>query len=661
MRSSPSSRSSSALLLVALLASACGGGTAAPNPPPPPPPPTPVATVTVDPVSATVGPTQTVQLSASTKDAVGNTLSGRSVAWSSSSTAAATVDGNGLVTAVAPGAATVTATSEGRSGTAQITVQAPVASVTVTPATASIFTGATAPLAASLKDAASNVLTGRPIAWSTGNAAVATVDGSGIVTAVAPGSATITATSEGKTGTAQVTVLAPVATVTVTPPSASLFVGATAALAATLKDGSNNVLTGRPVVWSTSNPATATVDANGIVTAVAPGTATIAAAAEGKSGTAQITVLAPVATVTVTPATSSLVIGRSGGLTVILRDVAGNVLTGRPTAWSTSNPAIATVDGVGVVTAVSAGVATITATSEGRAGAAQVTVLAPVASVVVTGALKAKVGDTYTFTATARLAGGAVVVRPVTWSIVETDKGSMTPDGVLVPFKIGLITLVATIDGVDWVGSTTGYDWTDLSSGGAVRIGLRSDTQITNKFGTAEYPDLIISCTAGGYLFVYVAMSNFVTSSGFVSYNFDNGPIVSRLWSELAPSYNSLWHPGPTNVERRTFAAVMALARRFGFAFTEFNAGAKAMIFRVTGLDAIVAPVINACPSNSLLVAGDDLRRDFLDLQASARLGTPVVSESRARDQAGPRVTAAPALSGLMAAAEDSQMAVRRP
>ena len=622
MRYPPIRRSSSALLLVTLLASACGGGTAAPNPPPPPPPPAPVATVTVDPASATVGPTQTVQLGATTKDAAGNALSGRSVAWSSSSTAAATVDGNGLVTAVAPGAATITATSEGRSGGAQITVQAPVASVTVTPAAASIFTGATTPLTASLKDGASNVLTGRSIAWTTGNAAIATVDGSGMVTAVGPGSATITATSEGKTGTAQITVLAPVATVTVTPPSASLFVGATSALSATLKDGSSNVLTGRPVVWSTSNAAVATVDANGVVTAVAPGTATIAAAAEGN---------------------------------------VGNVLTGRPITWSTSNPAIATVDGVGLVTAVSAGVATITATSEGRGGAAQVTVLEPVASVVLTGALKAKVGDTYTFTVTARLAGGAVVVRPVSWSIVETDKGSMTLDGVLVPFKTGLITLVATIDGVDWVGSTTGYDWVDLSSGGAVRIALRSDTQITNKFGTSEYPDLVISCSAAGYLYVYVAMSNFVTSSGFVSYVFDNGPIVSRLWDELAPSYSSLWHPGPTNVERRGFAALMALARRFGFAFTEFNAGAKAMIFRVTGLDAIVAPVINACPSNSLLLAGDDLLRDFLDLQASARLGTPAVSESRARDQAGPRVAAAPALSGLMAAAEDSQVAVRRP
>ena len=575
MRSAPTYRSGSALFLVTLLTSACGGGTTAPSPPPPPPP-VPVATVTVNPATATIGPAQTVQLAATTKDAAGNALSGRSVTWSSSSTSAATVDGNGLVTAVVPGATTITATSEGRSGVAQITVQAPVATVTVAPASASIFIGAATPLAAELKDGGNNILTGRPIAWSTGNAAVATVDGSGVVTAVSAGSATITATSE------------------------------------------------------------------------------------GKSGTAQITVLAPVATVAVTPGSQSLVVGRSGALTATLRDAAGNVLTGRPITWSTSNPAIATVDGGGLVTAVSAGASTITATSEGRTGASQVTVLRPVSSVVLTGALNTKVGDPYTYTATARLADGTVVVRPLSWSIVETDKGSMTPGGVLVPFKPGLITLVATVDGVDWIGSTTAYDWVDLSSGGAVRVGLRSDTQITNKFGTSEYPELVLSCTATGYLFVYVSLSNFVTQNGLVSYYFDSGAIVSRLWDELPPSYNSLWHPGPTNVERRTFAATMALARRFGFAFTEFNASAKAMIFRVTGLDAIVAPVINACPSNSLLVAGDELRRDLLDLQASAGLGTPAVSESRSRDQAGPRPAAAPALSGLRAAAEDSQAAVRR-
>jgi hypothetical protein len=81
-----------------------------------------------------------------------------------------------------------------------------VASVTVSPAAASVAVGASVQLAATLKDASGNVLTGRTITWTTNNAAIATVSGTGLVSSVAAGSATITATSEGQIGSAAVTV-----------------------------------------------------------------------------------------------------------------------------------------------------------------------------------------------------------------------------------------------------------------------------------------------------------------------------------------------------------------------------------------------------------------------------------------------------------------------
>lgn len=188
--------------------------------PPPPPPPAAVATVTVTPASVTLAIGATRQLSATMRDASGNVLSGRAVTWSSSSTASATVSTTGMVTAVAAGSATITATSEGRSGTATITVSAPpppppppppaaVATVSVTPASASIAVGATRQLTATLRDASGNVLTGRAVTWSSGATAVATVNGSGLVSGASAGSATITATSEGRTGTASITVTAP--------------------------------------------------------------------------------------------------------------------------------------------------------------------------------------------------------------------------------------------------------------------------------------------------------------------------------------------------------------------------------------------------------------------------------------------------------------------
>ena len=113
----------SALLLTL---AACGGGGTSPTPPgpppPPPPPPTPVASVVVSPSTASLVPTQTQALTAATKDGAGNDLSGRTVTWATSANSVASVSTSGLVTAVGPGSATITATSEGQTGTAVITV-----------------------------------------------------------------------------------------------------------------------------------------------------------------------------------------------------------------------------------------------------------------------------------------------------------------------------------------------------------------------------------------------------------------------------------------------------------------------------------------------------------------------------------------------------------
>src|SRR5205823_6043774 len=146
---------------------------------------------------------------ATPKDAAGNPLSGRVVTWTSSNTAAATVNSSGLVTAKLAGAAAITATSEGQSGTSAITVvHVAVASVAVAPASASVNEGQTVQLTATLKDASGNTLTGRTVTWASSNTAAATVTGSGLVSGVTAGTATITATSETVSGTAAVTVTA---------------------------------------------------------------------------------------------------------------------------------------------------------------------------------------------------------------------------------------------------------------------------------------------------------------------------------------------------------------------------------------------------------------------------------------------------------------------
>jgi alpha-tubulin suppressor-like RCC1 family protein len=177
-------------------------------------PPTPAGSPTVASVTVALSPGtllvgSTVQLTATTKDSAGNVLTGRAVTWASSDTAVATVSATGLVTGVAVGSAMITATAEGKNGTAAVTVTAPppvlVASVTVAPAT--VLVGMTVQLTAATKDAAGNVLTGRTVTWATSNPAVATVNSTGLATGVAGGQATITATSEGQSGTAAITVV----------------------------------------------------------------------------------------------------------------------------------------------------------------------------------------------------------------------------------------------------------------------------------------------------------------------------------------------------------------------------------------------------------------------------------------------------------------------
>src|SRR5205807_3903472 len=132
--------------------------------------------------------------------------SGRTVTWTSSDGGVARVNGSGLVTGVAAGTATITATSGGKSGSAAVTVVAvPVATVSVSPATASVAAGNSVPLSATPKDSAGHPLSGRVVSWTTSDAGVATVSTSGEGNGGSPGSATNTATSERKNCTAAVT------------------------------------------------------------------------------------------------------------------------------------------------------------------------------------------------------------------------------------------------------------------------------------------------------------------------------------------------------------------------------------------------------------------------------------------------------------------------
>jgi hypothetical protein len=171
----------------------------------------PVAAVHVSPSTDSVIAGTTVQLSATASDASGFTLNHAPMTWRSTDTVKAKVAA-GLVTGLAAGTVYVIATSGDKSDTASVTITAaPVASVVVTPAAASVGVGGTVALTATTLDHAGAALSGRLVIWSTSAPGVASVSGEGVVTGVAAGSAAVTATSEGQSASAVVTVTAPVA------------------------------------------------------------------------------------------------------------------------------------------------------------------------------------------------------------------------------------------------------------------------------------------------------------------------------------------------------------------------------------------------------------------------------------------------------------------
>jgi hypothetical protein len=134
-------------------------------------------------------------------------------------------------------------------------------------------------------------LPNRSITWTSDDQSVARVSVAGLVTAVAPGSATITATSEGVTARHEITVLAvPVFSVLVTPDQVALQAGGSQTLSAQARAQDGSTLQGRQVRWSSSDESIVRVSPSGDVTAVGAGRATVTANVEGASGTTSVTV-----------------------------------------------------------------------------------------------------------------------------------------------------------------------------------------------------------------------------------------------------------------------------------------------------------------------------------------------------------------------------------
>ena len=169
-----------------------------------------------------------------------------------------------------------------------------------------------------------------------------------------------------------------VISVDVVPDSATIVFGDTIQVTATVIGQGGIPLTDKVLTWESTDTTTATVDSLGLVIGVRGGIAGIVAIADDVSGRARITVLGRVASVMVSPDDFELLKGNTLQLEAIVRDRAGNRLTGRTASWESSSDSVATVSSTGIVTAMEEGSATITATVEGRSGTASLLIKLPI-------------------------------------------------------------------------------------------------------------------------------------------------------------------------------------------------------------------------------------------------------------------------------------------
>lgn len=291
-------------------------------------------TVTLDKTSATVYTGKTASLKTTSNDAA------KTVTYTTSNNAVATVSSTGVVKGVKAGTAVITATCGNTKATCKVTVKT--STIKFAASAASVYTGKTVTVKATATPSAT-------VTYTTSNKAIATVSSTGVVKGIKAGTVTITATtSTGLKTTCKVTVKAP--SVKFAKSSAVVYTGKTATVKATLAGVSS-------VTYKSSNTKIATVNSKtGTVKGIKAGTVTITATSGKLKATYKLTVKNPTFTLTKSSATIAK------GKTTTIRSKATPVST---VTYTSSNKKVATVTGKGVVKGISKGKATITVKCNG--------------------------------------------------------------------------------------------------------------------------------------------------------------------------------------------------------------------------------------------------------------------------------------------------------
>lgn len=419
--------------------------------------------VAISPPSRTLERGATAAFTAAVVDARGHAVPGAAVVWTSQATSIATVAADGIVTGISAGSTLVTAAAQGASATASLVVTVPA------PAAVAVGSTSAGPLAsldetrlltAAARDARGALIPEATFTWASSDAAVVRVDPGGLVTAVANGTATVSATAGGISGSVQVVVAQAVQTVAVSPATQSIAPGATFSFTAQALDARAHPVAGAPAAtWTIDSAAVATIDAAtgrvlGNANASARSSTRVHAAIAGASGEAELTVdpsLAPVATVSLAPPAAALAsLGDTLQLNATALNAAGNPVPGVAFSWSSDRPAVAAVDAAtGRVTAVANGSALITASGSGRSASTSVVVQQAVAQVVLAPpafTTFSSIDDTLQLAASAQDGRGHPVAgAPLVWSTSNAAVVSVSNTGLATARSNGAsVALTAT-------------------------------------------------------------------------------------------------------------------------------------------------------------------------------------------------------------------------
>ena len=366
-----------------------------------------------------------------------------------------------MLSSLKAGTVTVTATVGTTSGFMTVTVSAPILTkMSVDAPSSSLAAGDTLQLTATAtySDQSTQNVTSSST-WQTSNAAVATVNSSGMLSALKSGTVTVTATAGTTSGSVTITVsTATLSSILVAPASASLFAGQTTQMKATgvYSDGSSQDVTAQ-VSWTSNNPLFATVNASGLVTAVAKGQVTITATSGAISGTSSIGVNAVVlASIAVTPANVSIAAGQTQQFVAngIFSDGSTTDIT-KNVVWDTDKHTVATMTQGGVATGVATGTANVTATSGGIVGSVAMSVTAALLQSVdifpdgptisVGGQVQLSVTGTFSDNTTATLTNATYSSSDPTIATVDPVTGVVTgvsanANGVTITATVGTLT-----------------------------------------------------------------------------------------------------------------------------------------------------------------------------------------------------------------------------